>query len=55
MHQAGKLGEGTMEISVLLSFNKLKDIKDRAGLGEADATAMVSPLSARLRPAGPAP
>ncbi|CAM9807625.1 unnamed protein product, partial [Choristocarpus tenellus] len=39
--KAGKMGDGVMEIKVLLTFNKLKVAVKRAGLSEEEATAMV--------------
>lgn len=35
------MGEGTLAITVLLTFNKLKDITRRASLEESEAIEMV--------------
>lgn len=39
--QAGKMGDRLMDVSLLLTFNKLKTLAKKAQLSGADAEAMV--------------
>lgn len=39
--QAGRMGEGLMDVSILMTFNKLKKIVKTAGLSPEDGLAMV--------------
>lgn len=43
------MGEGFMDVSVLLTFNKLRSMAKRAGLVGDDAEAMVSQLKSCRR------
>lgn len=40
--QAGKMGENLMDISVLMRFNKLKNIVKKADLSPEEGQALVS-------------
>lgn len=41
--QAGRMGEGMIDVSILMTFNKLKLMAKKASLTEDEAKATVSP------------